>query len=171
MTATAHCSSASSETPGCCERCAVKLSRLCCDSCEVLLQSFVREPHRKPTQRAKHKVKVPDYSMTEPECTLHRKLEEWRELQMIEEDLDGDAFFGPQIVMSNGVLNHIIDLAHAHKIPDVTSLFAQTNWVYSDSYGQKIVDIIQVTIPTLLKPSQSLSSQVARTASIPQHGS
>ncbi|KIL00960.1 hypothetical protein PAXRUDRAFT_79318, partial [Paxillus rubicundulus Ve08.2h10] len=101
-----------------------------------------------PMKWAKRKVKIPNYSMGEPERTLRNWLEEWRELQMVEEDLKGDNFFGLQIIMSNGVLNCIIDLAHGQKISDVTSLLAQTDWVYSELYGPKILDIIQATIPT-----------------------
>ncbi|KIK77845.1 hypothetical protein PAXRUDRAFT_17233 [Paxillus rubicundulus Ve08.2h10] len=86
--------------------------------------------------------------MGEPERTLRNRLEEWRELQMVEEDLKGDDFFGSQIIMSNGVLNRIIDLAHGHKISDVASLLAQTDWVYSELYGPKILEIVQATIPT-----------------------
>ena len=68
-------------------------------------------------------------------------------MKVIEEDLDGDNFFGPQIVMSNKILDRIVDLAHYFKITTPTSLLQQTGWCYSLDYGGEIIAIIKARIP------------------------
>ncbi|KAH7919783.1 P-loop containing nucleoside triphosphate hydrolase protein, partial [Leucogyrophana mollusca] len=136
----------------CCERCSIKLSHLCCDTCSVLLSVYVEPAIREPSKRAKRRYKVPEYQMRDAEKGLRQKLQEWRELQMVEEDLvDGD-FFGSQIIMSNDILDRIVDLAHAEKIADVVSLSEQTRWIYAEKYGPTIVKIVLTSIPSPPEP-------------------
>ena len=145
----AHSESAESVGIMCCERCSVKVSRLCCDVCDdsESLCSVIQPVQKEVMKRAKRKYKVPNYIMGDPEHHLRRRLEEWRELQLVEEDLATDDFFGPQVIMSNSILTRIVGLAHTNKITSVESLLSQTDWVYSKSYGPKILEIIQATIP------------------------
>ncbi|KAG2109987.1 uncharacterized protein F5147DRAFT_772828 [Suillus discolor] len=103
--------------------------------------------------RTKPKYKVKPYKMTDSKCKLQQELIKWRDSKIIEEDLDADDFFGPQMIMSNKILNSIVDLAHYHKILSTTSLFQQTSWCYSSKYRQSILDIILTCIPLpIVKP-------------------
>ncbi|KAG2114391.1 hypothetical protein DEU56DRAFT_933873 [Suillus clintonianus] len=97
--------------------------------------------------RTKPKYKIKPYEMTDAERRLQQELIKWRDSKIIEEDLDADDFFGPQMIMSNKILNRIVDLAHYHKILSTTSLFEQTSWCYSSEYGQSVLDIILTCIP------------------------
>ncbi|KAG2029679.1 hypothetical protein BDR03DRAFT_1018079 [Suillus americanus] len=96
---------------------------------------------------AKPKYKIKPYEMTDAKRRLQQELIKWRDSKIIKEDLDADDFFGPQMIMSNKILNRIVDLAHYHKILSTASLFEQTSWCYSSEYGQSILDIILTCIP------------------------
>ncbi|KIJ08905.1 hypothetical protein PAXINDRAFT_17987 [Paxillus involutus ATCC 200175] len=98
--------------------------------------------------------------MSQGEDNLHKELVHWREMKMIEEDLDGDDFFGPQIIMSNKILHRIIDLAHYFKLTTPTSLLEQTGWCYSMDYGPEIIQLIKAKIPF---PVPQPSTTITRT--------
>jgi hypothetical protein len=85
--------------------------------------------------------------MTSREHDLHAALIQWRDFKMIEEDLDGDIFFGPQLIMTNKILNHVIDLTHYAKLSTPTSLLEKTGWCYSLDYGTQVIEIIQSYFP------------------------
>ncbi|KAG2335653.1 P-loop containing nucleoside triphosphate hydrolase protein, partial [Suillus weaverae] len=87
------------------------------------------------------------YEMTNRERDLRAALLQWRDFKMVEEDLDGDVFFGPQLIMSNKTLNRIIDLAHYAKLTSPASLLEQTSWCYSLDYGPQIIDLIKSFFP------------------------
>ncbi|KAH7918225.1 P-loop containing nucleoside triphosphate hydrolase protein [Leucogyrophana mollusca] len=137
----------------------VKLSRLCCDTCSASLSAYVQPAVVEPIKRAKRKFKVPKYQMGEAEKVLRQKLQKWRELQMVEEDLIDDDFFGSQIIMSNEILDRIVDLAYTHKITDAVTLAEQTNWIYADNYGAKVAEIVLACIPIPPDP-RTAQSQV-----------
>jgi len=85
--------------------------------------------------------------MTSKEQDLRAGLIEWRNVKMVEEDLDGDTFFGPQLIMSNKILDRIIDLAHYAKLTTPASILEQTGWCYSLDYGSQIIELIQAYFP------------------------
>ncbi|KIK77049.1 hypothetical protein PAXRUDRAFT_83870, partial [Paxillus rubicundulus Ve08.2h10] len=87
------------------------------------------------------------YTMSHSEDNLCKDLIQWREMKMIEEDLDGNDFFGPQIIMSNKILHCIIDLTHYFKLTTPTSLLEQTGWCYSMDHGPEIIQLIRAWIP------------------------
>lgn len=96
---------------------------------------------------AKPKYKCKPYEMTNQGHDLCAALLQWRDFKMIEEDLDGNNFFGPQLIMSNKTLNHIIDLAHYAKLSSPASLLEQTGWCYSLEYGIQIIKLVQSYFP------------------------
>ncbi|KAG1894466.1 P-loop containing nucleoside triphosphate hydrolase protein [Suillus fuscotomentosus] len=127
---------------------AAMVSHICCDVCNKMeLHSRLFPLQQITSTRAKPKYKIKPYKMTDTECRLQQELIKWRDSKIIEEDLDADDFFGPQMIMSNKILNCIVDLAHYHKILSTTSLFEQTSWCYSSEYGQSVLDIILTCIP------------------------
>ena len=46
----------------------------------------------------------------------------------METEFPGNDFFGLQYIMSDDILNRIVDLAHHKKLSDVPSLLKQTDW-------------------------------------------
>ncbi|KAG2126361.1 uncharacterized protein EDB93DRAFT_1073207, partial [Suillus bovinus] len=103
--------------------------------------------------------------MTSGERQLREKLREWHELQMVEEGLDSDVFFGPQVILLNKTLDQIGDLAYALKLPDTTSLCQQTDWCYANEYGTKIIDIVLACIPA--HPTPALAPSTRQNESTP----
>ncbi|KAG2741977.1 P-loop containing nucleoside triphosphate hydrolase protein [Suillus brevipes Sb2] len=94
------------DSSSCCARCSVKLSRYCCDICNpATLQSRLFPSLPLPSTRAKRKFTIKPYEMTTGGQNLRQELLQWRNFKVLEEDLDGDDFFGPQIIMSNKILD------------------------------------------------------------------
>lgn len=65
--------------------------------------------------------------MTAHDFNLRKGLNNWHTLQM-ECEFPGNDFFGLQYIMSDDILNRIVDLACHKKLSDVPSLLEQTNW-------------------------------------------
>ncbi|TFK68538.1 hypothetical protein BDN72DRAFT_674866 [Pluteus cervinus] len=72
---------------------------------------------------------------------LRTRLQNWRKEQMIKEGLGDDQFFGVQLILSDEILDHIVDLAHQSKLLDVKTLAEQTDWRYANIYGPKILEL------------------------------
>ncbi|KAG1906350.1 uncharacterized protein F5891DRAFT_1182598 [Suillus fuscotomentosus] len=131
---------------------------------ELLTNDATLSVNLLPTQapssmQAKCKIKIPEHEMTSGEHRLREKLWEWRKFQMVEEGLDSDVFFGPQVIMSNKTLDWIVELAYGLKLPDVTSLCQQTDWCHVNEYDTKIIDIVLACIPTHPTPALAPSTQ------------
>ncbi|KII91007.1 hypothetical protein PLICRDRAFT_553037 [Plicaturopsis crispa FD-325 SS-3] len=134
-------------------RCGGRTSRLCCDSCnpDHFLLRFAPKPAQ--SKRGKRKAKVGDYTMTPTDFKLRDALDEWRKKQMEEEGLGRDDFFGPQLLLSDGILDRIVDLAHASKVTNIQELNEQTDWCYASTYGPKILSIIESHAPAPAPPT------------------
>jgi hypothetical protein len=77
------------------------------------------------------------------DLALRDELQEWRRQWLIEIGADGDDFFGVQLIIADEILNHLIDLAHFHKIDGVSSTCDQASWHYCDQWGSQVFEIIQ----------------------------
>ncbi|EGO30354.1 hypothetical protein SERLADRAFT_404560 [Serpula lacrymans var. lacrymans S7.9] len=91
--------------------------------------------------RAKHKFKFNEPTMTPKDLAFCQALEEWREREMVESGLGEDDFFGPQLILADGILNRIIAVAHHLKLTDIASLKDQTGWRNSKKYGASIISL------------------------------
>ncbi|KAM6504003.1 hypothetical protein JOM56_000946, partial [Amanita muscaria] len=127
----------------CCTRCTVQPSHGgCCDSCIPNLFTFLPPPRPPPRPpHSKQKFKFEDYQMTAYDFRLKKGLDNWRTLQM-ESEFPGNDFFGPQYIMSDDILNRIVDLARHKKLFDVPSLFEQTDWRGAGKYGPAIMQLV-----------------------------
>ncbi|KAG2045881.1 hypothetical protein BDR06DRAFT_977892 [Suillus hirtellus] len=119
----------------------------------ITLQSCLFPLLPLPSTCTKCKFTIKPYKMTTGGHNLHQELLQWRDFKVLEEDLDGDNFFSPQIIMSNKILDRIIDLAHYSKIISTTALFEQTYWCYANLYSPEILKIIKTCIPLPRPPS------------------
>jgi hypothetical protein len=77
---------------------------------------------------------------------LKDRLKKWRTQQM-ECEFPGDNFFGPQLLLSDEILNQIVHLAHYRKLPDVQALHKQTDWRHAEKYGSVIIKMVKSCAP------------------------
>ncbi|KAH7904694.1 P-loop containing nucleoside triphosphate hydrolase protein [Hygrophoropsis aurantiaca] len=131
-----------------CERCCTKTSRLCCDTCS--LGSFILPipaTTAEKAKRASRKINIDSYKMNTQDYKLRDALRTWRKDLMADAGVGGDDFFGAQLIMADDILNRITNLAHTFKITDLTSLYNQTNWRYTDRWGSQVLELINVHVP------------------------
>ncbi|KIJ15265.1 hypothetical protein PAXINDRAFT_77373 [Paxillus involutus ATCC 200175] len=50
---------------------------------------------------------------------------------------------GPSLLMTNALLDRIIDGAHHHKIHTIQDLWKETSWTDSEKYGEEVLTIIR----------------------------
>ena len=56
-------------------------------------------------------------------------------------------FLRPQLILSNPIRDHIIDLAHHSQLSDIKVLQHQTEWCHASTYGAQILDIVWCHAP------------------------
>lgn len=140
-----------------CPRCVVAVPRLCCDTCNP--DSFILPPTTTsaPKQtRAPNRIKVGEYGMSSVDRRLKTALEEWRSTQL-EGTIGDDEMFGPQLIMTDDVLERLVGLARSGKVSDLSSIQTQVNWRYIDLWGTEILDIIKSYFP-VIEPSPVLQA-------------
>lgn len=87
---------------------------------------------------------------------------------MAEEGLQGDTFFGPQLILPNSTLNQIVSLAQSFKLTDIATLAAQTHWRYAFKYGEAIINLVHGIFPL---PTETSSQSAASLAGPSDKGS
>ena len=74
----------------------------------------------------------------------------------------GNNFFGPQLLLSDDILNWIVHLAHYKKLLDIQALHDQTDWQHTEKYSSAIIEMVKSCAPPppppALLPSASLFS-------------
>jgi hypothetical protein len=165
-------------TNECCERCNITTSRLCCRVCSphsfTIMSSHARTLPPKPT-RSRRK-KIAKYSMEDRDHRLHDDLIRWRRDQQMKEGFGADIFFGPQRILSDQVLDRIVDLAHHSKIISIETLGEQTLWKGTLKYGKEILALIRAHAPPTVNsapagPSTSRSALLALNSNDPSSSS
>lgn len=81
--------------------------------------------------------------MTENDRVLKKALREWCSQEMDKRGFGGDDFYGDSLVMSERVLQRIIDLAHKSKITSTTVFVEQVQWCDAQRYAEEILEIIR----------------------------
>ncbi|KIJ09295.1 hypothetical protein PAXINDRAFT_17613 [Paxillus involutus ATCC 200175] len=130
-----------------CERC-TKGSlkpRYCCDVCnpQSFLLFFAPPP---PKSKRAQRLKLAGYKMEASHCSLKEDLISWRQQQLISSGMDDD-FYGPHLILTDKIIIRIIELSHHSKLPDVSALKAQTNWIFASEYGAAILAIVNRHFP------------------------
>ena len=73
---------------------------------------------------------------------------------MVKEGLGLYDFFGPQLLLSDDILDWTVNRHHHSKVHDVQSLIDQTGWCYTSRYGTQIIEIVKnCTRPVQPRPS------------------
>ncbi|KAH9020365.1 hypothetical protein EDB83DRAFT_2527937 [Lactarius deliciosus] len=131
-----------------CSRCVVKASRLCCDTCNpgsfILPLPTISAPKQ---TRAPNKFKAGLYRSTDADLSLKSALEDWRDAQLGHIGIPGDDMYGSQLIMTDDVLERFVDLAHFNQLVDLSSIRAQVNWRYNDTWGMQILELVKKHVP------------------------
>ncbi|KIK91052.1 hypothetical protein PAXRUDRAFT_13993 [Paxillus rubicundulus Ve08.2h10] len=86
--------------------------------------------------------KVFDYTREWSDYNLHEALQDWHENKTAA--IFGWAALndlGPSLLMTNVLLDRIIDCAHHHKIHTIQELWKETSWTDSEKYGEVLTII------------------------------
>lgn len=55
--------------------------------------------------------------------------------------------FGPQLIMTDDILDRLVGLAHSGKVSDITSISTQVSWRHIDLWGSEVLDLIKKYYP------------------------
>lgn len=98
---------------------------------------------KQPRAPNKFKVDSGGYLVTEADRKLKEALQDWRSAQLQNMGvMNGNDMFGVQFIMTDDVLDRIVDLAHFDQIDSLTAIQGQVNWRYCDRWGPDILDIV-----------------------------
>lgn len=144
----------SSDLPYCCDRCAPHPIIHCCDICNPTYFIF-------PTNKLSHKPKHIKKLHMAKECiqgpaekALCASPVDMCHTLAINLLRDG-SFLLPQSLMTNSLVDHIVDLAHDCVLKTVDDLHQQITWVCLDTHGQVILDLFHCFCPLPFTPSAS----------------
>ncbi|EGO01419.1 hypothetical protein SERLA73DRAFT_70610 [Serpula lacrymans var. lacrymans S7.3] len=111
----------------------------------------------------------------------NKAAEEWREMKTLQ--VYGAAYLssiGPCLIMTDNIVDRIVECAHYHKIKDLSKLKKETKWIQSEKYGAEVIALIQCHAPwpvgataspfasTPLRPSASTGSISTTTPVLPR---
>ncbi|KAH9169654.1 hypothetical protein EDB89DRAFT_2196422 [Lactarius sanguifluus] len=133
-------------------------SRLCCDTCNpgsfILPVPATVAPKQ---SRAPNKFKVDScgYLATELDCKLKQSLRDWRTSELRNLGVTtGNNMFGSQFIMTDEVLDRIVDLSHYEKIDNLATLQSQVSWRNCDRWGPEILIIVKAHAPPVTTPTR-----------------
>jgi hypothetical protein len=154
-----------------CQRCRPKPTRLCCDLCsphafDNLTSTAVPKPAKVPA-----KSHIKPYMMTTSDLELKRAILEWRQQQMVAKF--GALLarkYGAKYLLSEDLVQRIVDCAHASKITSVESIEKETHWNGAKEHGILLLAVIKAHVPACPQPpaGNSLASGVASTNRAPK---
>ncbi|KAF8836716.1 hypothetical protein BDN67DRAFT_910607, partial [Paxillus ammoniavirescens] len=125
-----------------CARCCITAPTVCCDlhnPQDFSLFSFMQSKLPGQPQRSRLLKYTDEWS----DYNLHKALQDWWENKTA-------AIFSwaalsdlkPSLLMTNALLDHIINCAHHHKIHTIQDLQKETSWTDSEKYGEEVLAII-----------------------------
>jgi len=69
--------------------------------------------------------------LTDADVRLKTALQDWRRNQLLSTVGDDDTF-GPQLIMTDDILERFVELAHFKQVSDLASIHTQVSWRYID---------------------------------------
>lgn len=133
-------------TPRGCNRCAPKVTRLCCDLCNPDAFSNVALVDVARATRGPNKSSVTAYEATENDKKLRAELEVWRDEHALQA-LGSMTFeeWGPELFMSDETLDTLIYCARIDKLSDVEAIRRETDWRkdYIAKFATGLLEIIK----------------------------
>jgi hypothetical protein len=135
----------------CCERCVSQTAEFCCDICHPVHFTFpATEPNDKPP-RAIRKYMPKEYVRGPTEKALRVALVSFR-CELAAEILPEQSFITPQSLMSNTLVDRIVDLAHYQVLKTTADLRDQVTWAFLDTHGTKVVNLVHQFCPPRIIP-------------------
>ncbi|KAJ7182546.1 hypothetical protein C8R43DRAFT_829069, partial [Mycena crocata] len=132
------------DLPEGCPRCVAQTPRICCELCNPqFLEMFGRVDLPLREQAAPRRSRIASYHTDALDMNLRDVLHGFRCTTTVPKFgcivLKNS---GPSIVMSNEVLQRIIDCAHFFKISSTEQLARETQWAGVTEFGTEVVDLI-----------------------------
>ncbi|KAF8135271.1 hypothetical protein K438DRAFT_1493035, partial [Mycena galopus ATCC 62051] len=131
-----------------CPRCVAKSPKVCCELCNPeYFASFghVDLPKAPPVP---HRSRITAYKAERQDMDLRDALHQFRRGATIRKfSLAVPKNSGPGVVMSNEVLQRIVDCAHRHKIESTEQLEKETHWAGAAEFGEEVIALINEHCP------------------------
>ncbi|KAF7348212.1 p-loop containing nucleoside triphosphate hydrolase protein [Mycena sanguinolenta] len=134
------------DLPDGCPRCAVQVPAICCELCTpAYFEQFGLVDLPVKDQAAPSRSRIPSsYEADALDMNLRDALHAFRRAATITKYsrvVLKDS--GPGVVMSNEILERIVDCAHHFKIQSVEQLTRETRWAFASEFGMAVVDLIK----------------------------
>ncbi|KAH9033507.1 hypothetical protein EDB85DRAFT_2289393 [Lactarius pseudohatsudake] len=92
-------------------------------------------------------VKARQYELTDADVKLKTALQDWRRNQYLS-TVGYEYMYGPQLIMTDDILERFVELAHFEEVSYLASIHAQVSWRYIDRWGAQVLDIIKTHTPS-----------------------
>jgi hypothetical protein len=133
-----------------CRCCVATNSHLCCDTCNP--DSFIFPVPSTSASKQTHapnkfKVDTRKYWPTDLDQSLTSALQDKQKTQLGVVGILGDYMYGLQLIMTDNILECIVELAHFNQLDDLVLIRAQVNWHYGDMWGLQILELVKEHFP------------------------
>ena len=145
-----------------CPQCHAPPTGACCDLCNPHLFADIAIVSVTQASRKTRKATVKPYKIAEHKMAFHLALQTWCDEETIRHHgMATHVTYGPILIMSDQLLERIVDLVHASKIKDATYLKNETLWTKSDKYAPEILTLIAQHAPLPPPPPHYELTQVS----------
>ena len=149
----------------CCERCAPRAVVFCCDICHPDHFIFpIVEASDKPP-KAIRKLMPKTYERGSAEKNLHSALQQLRR-ELAAEILPEGSFLTPQSLMSNKLLDRIVDLAHDQALKTTQHLREQITWGFLDTHAVQVLELAHKFCPPAKPAALFTNAPLQRTSHV-----
>ncbi|KAJ7733400.1 P-loop containing nucleoside triphosphate hydrolase protein [Mycena maculata] len=146
------------DLPDGCPRCIAQTPRICCELCTPAhFADFARVDLPLKAQAMQSRSRISSYKADALDMKLRDVLHAFRRTATTTKF--GRVVLknsGPGVVMSNEVLQRIVDCAHFHKIQSTEQLARETRWAGAGEFGEAVVALIKEHRPALEEPQAAL---------------
>ena len=143
--------------PGSCTRCMLQQPDLCCELCSPSFFSDFARTSISKLPAAPSRSKLRDHISDNCDMALKKALHRFRTETAVQKY--GQAYFtdyGAGIVMSQRILQCVVDCAHANKINSKDDLLKETCWVGAEQHGDAVLQLIATHRPPPVPSSMPL---------------
>ncbi|KAI6142460.1 P-loop containing nucleoside triphosphate hydrolase protein, partial [Pisolithus tinctorius] len=129
--------------PAGCTCCKIQQPEICCELCSPAFFRYFAHIHISKQLPMLSRSRLKDYSAGTQDMELKNTLHTFRKDATIHKfGLAHLSEFGPSIVMSNDVLQRIVDCAHHQKIKTKGELIKETKWGGAEEYWKEVLALI-----------------------------
>ncbi|KAF7967710.1 hypothetical protein HWV62_33295 [Athelia sp. TMB] len=131
-----------------CLRCAIHPPSICCELCNPDDFANFARVNVNGRKRARNRARIPKYDAQPHDMELRHALHQFRKDETIKVfGLATLKNIGPSIILSNSLLDRIVDCAHVRKISTLDQLKHETQWSRADSCDAVILSLIKTHAP------------------------